>query len=282
MTLEKFLAKGERADPSTFTLQPNQVLYIRGLNLTPRRLIQSVFEQLVEEQKLLNNPLPSGVRIIASVFPGDEQAGRELLGDGLVAAWDSYDDRAPLQYPVYGLPDNAIAQSDHWAVYPSLDRYLAWARRSRMAEEIIRFLDEQLGTDPNEASAVFHASLLRESEPLEQLPSARAFTDLATLLAERRPFFSSRAVKDAIKRSNSLEELRALVVRRLARLGSRSLDRCRVEPDGGGEPVSGSSWLRPTEPQRAAARRRSVSRSSYLCRLRAKLTRDVGDPGARR
>lgn len=244
VTLEKFLAKGERADPSIFTLEANEVLYLRGINLTSTRLVASVFRQMLEERKLLNNPLPEGVRIIATVFPTDQATALQLLGPQLRPTWDSLESRGSLQYPVFDLPEIAITGSDHWAVLPSVRRFANWMRRQKLAEEVIRFLEEESEADVRRATSELHASMIRESDPLPQGPSPRAFIELASLLTERRLYFSSRALKDAIAKARDKEDLSQWL-----RQNVRTWDPDQwIEADSSltvrGEPVSGSAWLR--------------------------------------
>jgi len=244
VSLEKFLAKGERADPNTFTLRENEVLFIAGLNEIPTRLVATVFEQILDEHKLLNNPLPAGARLIASVYPFDPEMSMNLLGEALHEVWNGLDERSSLRYPIYNVPKSVLERCTHWAVLPSVRRFTTTARARGLAEEVVRFLEELTEADETRAVAALHAGTLQHTDPFTSAATPRSFIDLGELLNERRLYFSGRPVKDALARSETKEQFIDWLRSEL-----RTWDADKWIEEGAsqtvlGESVPGSVWLR--------------------------------------
>jgi hypothetical protein len=243
LSLEKFLARGERGDPEAFTLESGEVLHLRDLNLTTTKLVQAVLDQVLSERKLFGNPLPDDVRIVASCRPPDRHAAIELLGDRLRKRWEASDDPPSFKYPVFPLPPRVLKGTDHWSVLPSLPRFVEWGRKVPLAEEVLRFLEEEAERDLGAATAMLHAHLLRKPDLFPQIASPRAFADLGSLLLERRPYFSSRAVRDELRSAASAADFHRWFH---AHAASWNGDQW-IESDSSltvrGEPVPGSVWL---------------------------------------
>jgi hypothetical protein len=243
-SLESFLARGERADPDTFALKPGTVLYLRDLNTIPARLEQAIFDQVLNDRKLLNNPLPDDVRLVATALPPDRASALELLGPGLREGWEESRHPPALLYPTFTPPPVVMEQCQHWAVLPSVGRFLAWGRRQRLAAEVLCFLEEANAADPGRATNLLHAHLVRKPDGLHHLPSPRAFADLGNLLSERQPCFAGRLVKDAVHRAATAEQFLAWLHDHVLAFDPDRWIAADTSLTLHGDSVSGNQWLR--------------------------------------